>query len=531
MRQPRAAGRFAGLPVHLVINADQATRALERGDSARALWEIERAMGAAQEHPELLRLRGLALLHQGDVAAALECLHEAAERWPDDALIACQLGVALARSGEPAAAEAAFRRAAAQDPLLVDGWYNLAHALDQRGDVAGACRAFEQVLAIEPAHAAARVQRAEMLKMLGRLDEAEAELRAVLARDPDSVSAWVGLSNLKTFNPGDDELAHLLALQAGGTVPVHRRVDFDFACAALLEARGRFSEAFPLFERANRAKRRELRWDAAAVSRLVDDILERFARLPPPPSDAFGAGAVFLVGMPRSGSTLAEQILASHPQVQGGGERNEIVQVLQAESQRRGLPFPCWVGDADDRDWRRLGAEYLDRCAHWRDARPRFTNKTLTNWQTLGAVRRMLPGARVVHCRRDPLETLWSCFKHHFGEAQSFAYDFDELVAFWNDCERSMQAWSSAWHGWIHPFSHEQLIAAPEPAIRGLLEACDLAFDEACLAFHENERVVSTASASQVRQPLRRDLAVARRYGALLDPLRRRMEAVSDSSP
>ena len=517
--------RFAGLPIHLTVSAEQAQRALERGDAARALREIERALHEAPGHPELLRLEALALLQLGRHAHALEVLHEAVERAPDDALITCQFGAALAQNGDMAGAEEAFRRAIAQDPALVDAWYNLAHALDRRGDAHGANQAYERVLALRPGHAAARVQRAEMLKMLGRLDEAEAELRAVLAAEPGSVSAWVGLSNLKTFRPDDAELERLLALQAGGAVPEHRRVDFDFACAALLEARGRYAEAYPLFVRANAGKRRSVRWNAAAVSRLVDEIIERFARLPPAPADARGSDVIFLVGMPRSGSTLVEQILASHPLVQGGGERNEIVQVLQAESQRRGQPFPSWVEDATDEDWRRLGEDYLARGRVWRDSRRRFTDKTLANWQALAAIRRMLPGARVIHCRRDPLETLWSCYKHHFSEAQSFSYDLDELVAFWRDCERAMAAWSRLLPGWIHPFVHEELLREPEASVRSLVGALGLPFDPACLAFHETARVVQTSSASQVRQPLQRDLAVASHYGALLDPLRRRMAA------
>ena len=211
--------------------------------------------------------------------------------------------------------------------------------------------------------------------------------------------------------------------------------------------------------------------------------------------------------------------------MQGGGERNEIVQVLQSESARRGRRFPDWVTDADDGDWERLGEDYLSRCRIWRDARPRFTNKTLTNWQTLGAIRRMLPGAAAVHCLRDPLETLWSCYKHHFGEAQFFSYDMDELVAFWRDERRAMATWTHAWPAWIHPFVHEDLLDEPERRIRELLDHCGLQFDPACLSFHANAREVRTSSASQVRQPLRRDLAVAHRYGEHLATIRARMEA------
>jgi tetratricopeptide (TPR) repeat protein len=522
----RSENRFAGLPAHLAVVAQRAARALESGDSGRALSELDRVVGGAADHPELRRLRGLALMQRGEFVPALESYRQAAALAPQDALIACQLGAVLAQNGDLAGAESSFRRAIDLDPRLLDAWYNLGHALDARADTSGACLAFERVLALNPSYVPARVQRAEMLAMLGRLEEAAQELRTVLAHDPESVPAWVGLANLKSSPLEAPELDRLLALQASGRVPPARRVDFAFALASLLERGGRYDEAYRLFVAANDAKRTAVRWNAVAVSGLVDAILDRFSQLPAAPAnDSRGSEAIFLVGMPRSGSTLAEQILSAHPDVQGGGERDEIVQVLQDESRRRKRRFPDWVTEASSADWTRMGTEYLERCRAWRDDRVRFTNKTLTNWQTLGAIRRMLPGARVVHCLRDPLETLWSCYKHHFTDAQFFTYDLDELVAFWRDATRAMRAWTDAWPDWIHPFVHEALLDDPEPCIRALLDHCGLAFDPACLSFHENARDVRTSSAAQVRQPLRRDLAVTDRYGRLLDGLRTRLRS------
>ncbi len=526
-QRPQRPDRFDGLGAPAIDAAAQALRALQRGDAAAALAALERVGADSHTQPELMRLRGLAHLQSGDPTSALNCLRLAATTWSEDALIACQLGVALACCGEASAAEQAFVRATQLDPTLVEAWYNLGHACDARDDAVAAAAAFGQVLQLEPAHLDARVMLAETRKVAGRLDEAERELREALRRDPACVSAWVGLSNLKTFRPTGDDLDRLLALHQGGRVAAARRVDFMFALATFLEAAGRYREAFALFVEANRGKRATLGWNAPAVSGLVDAIIARFARAAEVPvGEVRGSEAIFLVGMPRSGSTLAEQILCSHPQVQGGGERDDIVQVLQQESQRRGVPFPTWADAATASDWARLGEDYLQRCRAWRDARPRFTDKTLTNWQTLGAIRRMLPGAHVIHCRRDALETLWSCYKHNFGAAQFFSCDFDELVAFWHDCERAMRQWKRDWPAWIHDFTHEALLADAPGQIRALLAACGLDFDPACLQFHATAREVRTSSASQVRQPLRRDLAVAARYGDLLAPLRQRMERI-----
>lgn len=506
--------------------AGTAQRAIERGAWDEAVQPLNGALALQPGHPHLLRLSGLLEQGRGNVANAVALFAHLQRSFPRDAALANHLGAALALAGRMDAAIEAFRRALELDPTLLDAAYNLGRALDLRGDAGAACAAFEHALRIDPRHRPARVLRAESLKKLGRLAEAGQELRAVLGEDPRSVSAWVALASLRAFAPDGADLAAVGRLHADPRLDEAQRIDLGFAYGSMLEAAERYAEAFDAVHAANAAKRRRVRWDAAAVSALVDDILAAFATVTEPDAEpSRGQGAIFLVGMPRSGSTLAEQILAAHPAVAGGGEREDVVHVLQQESARRGRRFPTWVAEADPADWRRLGEEYLQRSAAWRGDRAHFTDKTLTNWQTLGAIARMLPGARIVHCVRDPLETLWSCYKHHFGEAQFFTYDPDELGAFFRDCARAMRTWSARHPDWIHLHDHEALLAQPEARTRALLDACGLGFDPACLRFHEARREVHTASAAQVRRPLQRHVPLAERYGTLLDPLRRALDA------
>ncbi len=338
--------------------------------------------------------------------------------------------------------------------------------------------------------------------------------------------AWVALVNLKSFRAGADDLERLARLYRSEALTAVQRTDIGFAYASVLEAAGRDAEAFDVFRAANAAKRATVRWNATAVSTLVDDILSAFAQLPAA-GDAshVGADVVFLVGMPRSGSTLAEQILAAHPGVSAGGETGWLAAILQAESQRRATRFPYWVASASADDWLRLGRAYLARVASERTPGTLFTDKTLTNWQALGAIRRMLPGARIVHCLRDPIETAWSCFKHNFAGEQLWSYDFAELAAFFGDEVRAMRAWDERAAAPIHAHRYEALLAAPREAIEALLAHCGLAFDEACLHFDRAEREVRTASAAQVRRPLQAPVPAAQRYGARLDPLRAALAA------
>jgi tetratricopeptide (TPR) repeat protein len=423
------------------------------------------------------------------------------------------------------AAIATLQRATELDPMSIDAWYALGRALEAKQDAAGAHAALSAVLELDPSHRAARILRADALKTLGALAEAESELRDVLREDPSSVPAWVGLVNLRP-RVGDDDVEQLSRLHGSAALAPAHRIDIAFAYASALEAAGRNAEAFDVFRAANAARRATFRWNAPAVSALVDDILSAFAAKPAASENArAGHDVVFLVGMPRSGSTLAEQILASHPEVSAGGETGWLAAILQAESERRGTRFPHWVADADADDWTRLGHDYLARAASRREPGTLFTDKTTTNWQTLGAIRRMLPGARVVHCVREPLETAWSCYRQDFAGEQLWSYDIIELAAFYGDEARAMRAWCERDPKSIHTHRHETLLADPRASIGALLAHCGLAFDERCLRFDQAGREVRTASAAQVRRPLEAPVPAVQRYGGRLDPLRQALRA------
>jgi len=518
---PSSIDRLQGLTPRVQRLARRIQHWIQQGEHEHALPLLDEAMTEFPKHPELLRLCGLIEQREGRLVPAIALFSSAARSWPHDGLVESNLGAALAQSGNIEAALRSFERATELDPTLIDAWFNLGSALEMRGDATGAHAAFTAVLELNPRHQPARILRAEALKTLGQIAEAESELRAVLREEPGAVSAWVALVNLKSLRTDAHDRAAIEKLYSSSALsPVHR-IDLGFAYASVLEAEGNYVQAFAVFTAANAAKRGTLRWDAGAVSALVDDILAAFATAETASSGAErGGDIVFLVGMPRSGSTLGEQILAAHPAVAGGGETGLVAQVLQTESKRRGARFPYWVAQATDADWARLGDDYLARIASLRKTSALFTDKTLTNWQTLGAIRRMLPAARIVHCLRDPLEAAWSCYKHNFATDQRYSYDVAELAAFHKDCARAMVAWKARHPGWIYEHRYEELIGDAESSVRALLAHCGLDFNPACLRFHEADREVRTASAAQVRRPLRNDSAVAQRYGELLDPFR-----------
>ncbi len=305
------------------------------------------------------------------------------------------------------------------------------------------------------------------------------------------------------------------------------RIAIGYTLGKVEEDRGHHAEALAALTRANALLRRRAPWSENALRQYVERSLTLTGKLPKPPNPTFGSEVIFIVGLPRSGSTLLEQMLAAHPEIEGASELNDLGEVIQAESQRRGLAYPEWIAKASAQDWLRLGRDYLKRTARWRARKPRHCDKQPDNWKHVGVLRAMLPGASIIDLRRDPLETAWSCFKQQFYQLPHFSCDFADIAAYLQLCQHALDGWRARDPAQIQLQRYEALVADPETELRRLLPAIGLDFDPRCLDFTQVERSVRTASAAQVRQPLRRDTARTDDYGALLGPLRAALAARS----
>lgn len=517
---PAADPRLAGLPPPAVQHMQAAMQAVRRGDAGEVLRLVDAVLAIAPGHPEALRLAGIAHGAGGRHDRARDALQRSLEQRPGDVLVLIDLGNAQQRCGERDAAHASWRQAATLAPGHPMPKYNLGRSQQLEGRTDEAIELLSQATTLAPDFIPARILLGDALVHAGRFGEADTHYREALWRNPACGDAWRGLANMKT-RPLSDEDREQLALNHGrADIGEPDRVAMGYALGRACEDHGRHAEALAAVQAANTRLRDEAPWDATGFSARVDAIIAATARLPAPPDPSLGSEAIFIAGMPRSGSTLFEQILAAHPQVEGASELPDLDRVLREESGRRGQPFPAWVAQADAGDWQRLGRDYLQRTARWRERRPRFTDKMPENWLYAGVLRAMLPGATVLDTRRDPLETAWSCYRQHFYRLPHFSCDFDDIAAFMRDCQRAMDTWRERDPGHAHLQSYEALLRDPEGAIRALLDACSLPFDPACLAFHTASRSVRTASAAQVRQPLQTDTGRTGGYGALLDPLR-----------
>lgn len=517
--------RLGGLSAEAARLLGAAGRHLDRRDREGAESALRGALALAPRHPEVLRLWGVACTLDGRSDDALTALRQALAQWPDDALLHNNLGSALRAAGDADGAIAAFRRACELAPGLAAAWYNLGKTLKTQAFSDAADHALARALALAPSHVPARIVYADNLKALGRIDEAERAYRDTLRLKPDAALAWWGLANLKTLRFEAADAAALREQLDRGASTGEDRALLSFALAQALEDQDRYVEAWQAYADANALRREQQPWDAAEFSRHVDHIIAAFGDATPTPDEtARGSEIIFIVSLPRSGSTLVEQILAAHPAVEGAGELPDLAAVIEEESRRRGVAFPAWATDATRADWQRLGESYLARTARWRVSKPRSTDKALDNWLYLSAAAAMLPGATFVHCTREPIETALSCYRQWFNAGQAFSYSLDDIAAYLRDHDRLMRHWKQHWRGRILDQLLEALQLDIATSVHELLAFCALEFDPRCLAFDRGERHVRTASASQVRSPLQQSTRRAGRYGGLLDSLRAALE-------
>jgi tetratricopeptide (TPR) repeat protein len=520
MSLPRQA--LPPLPRAVTDDLQRADTWARNGELDKAAVTLEASLQKVPGRPEILHRLSVCRYLQGRFSEAALALQGVLHSVPNDPAIHNSLGGALAAAGEPQRAEASFRRACELAPGRADFWFNLGRSRESTDDSAGALIAYDRAVELAPDDSALRLSRVETLRALGQLVRAADDVRLVLARNPDSVRAWTALVSLKSIPLCAEELVMLESLHAKAVPHGADREALGFVLGQALEPAGRYAQAFACLEESNRAKAGRLGWRPEDISEFVDAMSVAFTSPTAQATDPdLGRDVVFLVGMPRSGSTLVEHVLSSHPEVAGAGELLDVHAVLSAESGLRGEDLASWLSRATPEHWTRLGCAYLERTAQHRKGSAVFTDKQLDNWRYVGVIRSMLPGARVVHCRRDPVEACWSCFKHSFrGNHAAFAYDFDHLARYHHDVERLMSFWRGRFPGLVFDHVYEHFVEAPDAGVRALLEACGLPFDVACLNFQTTQRSVRTASAGQVRQPLNRGTAIASYYGSLLDPLR-----------
>ena len=521
------------------------------------------AINASQHDPEIVR--AAQAMSANDLATAESVLRSVLTREPGDVAAIRMLAEIAVRMGHPRQAERLLRRAIELAPGFDYARHTLAAALDSLsrsgeavaeldrisgplaerdqvmalkaaslskvGDNEESLRLYEELAKRQPDNADIRISIANLRKIIGDAGAVD-NYRKVLEIAPHNGEAWWSLANLKTFRFTDEDVASMEAAMQSDALGEDDRFRLHFALGKALEDRGRDEEAFDHYRRGNAIRSMQARYYPAVTTELVERTERLFTKEFLDQREGWGEPAsdpIFIVGMPRSGSTLVEQILASHPMVEGTAELPDVIVIAREleEGSPGGVPegwrnYPDVLAALSAEDVRRLGETYLERTRIQRKTnRPRFIDKMPNNWQHVGLIRLMLPNAKIVDARRHPLACGFSNFKQHYARGQEFSYDLEHFGLYYRDYVQLMAHFDEVAAGSIYRVVHEQLLADPEAEIRKLLDYLGLPFDEACLNFHETKRPVRTASAEQVRRPI--DPAGVeswKRFEGWLDPLK-----------
>jgi cytochrome c-type biogenesis protein CcmH/NrfG len=412
----------------------------------------------------------------------------------------------------------------------------MAAALGRIGEYDEALALYGALTQRFPEHAKLWMSFGHVLKTVGQQDEGIAAYRRALAVEPTLGEVWWSLANLKTVCFDEADIAAMEAALETAGLSDEDQLHLHFALGKAFDDRREAEISFGHYDRANAIRHSQLDYDPDVVTSHVDKIIATFT----PEFLASRAeqgdatpDPIFILGMPRAGSTLLEQILASHSLIEGTMELPD----LPAIALREGKATPSgWVDAVKDMSAERLaelGAEFLERTRIQRKTdKPFYIDKLPNNWIYTGLIHLILPNARIIDARRHPLDCCFSNFRQHFAKGQAFSYSLSDMGRYYSDYVRLMAHFDKVLPGRVHRVIHEQVIEAPEAQVRAMLNYLGVPFEEACLNFHQNKRAVRTASSEQVRRPINRDgVEQWKPYEQWLDPLKDALGALWQSYP
>lgn len=491
-----------------------------RGDFAEAHTALGGALTALKRYPE-----------------AVACHRRAIELKPGLAAAHGNLGNVLMELDRPEDAVASFRKAIEIEPGLAAAHGNLGNALHDLEHFAEAVESYDRAVELDPSLATAHNNRGNALLEMGRRTQAQESFESAIAANPDLAEAYFNRVRATEGAPGDHDSAEMEAMVAGATDrPPAERAWLHYALGTAYESQGRFEAAFANFQAANRLRRGSIDYDEAALGDRLRRIQEVFTG--PMLDQRADSGSesnlpIFVVGMARSGTTLIEQILASHPRVHGAGERSHFDRLLAGVRLPDGSlgRFPECVASFQGDDFRLLGEAYVGRLRAHHPSAARITDKYLTNYANIGLIRLALPNARILHAVREPMDVCVSAYCLPFsGNAQAYSYELGELGRHYRLYADLMEHWRRVLpEGAMLEVRYEDLVGDLEGSVRRMLDYCGLPWDERCLAFHELDRPVKTASVNQVRQKTyATSIGRWRRFQVHLGPL---IEALGPYAP
>jgi len=470
-----------------------------------------------------IRMLAEAGIRLGRYVAAEQLLLRCLELAPSFSAARHNYALVLYRQNRAAEAIPHLERLVAEDPH--DPAYRILFAaiLASTGSYDRALDFYGDLVARQPRDPRLWLSYGHALRTAGRRTEAVAAYRNCLDLPLPMGEAWWSLANLKTGALDAADRSRLTALLQDPALGAEDRFHLNYALGRSLEEAGEYAASWTHYALGAGQRRAEVNYDAETTTAQIDSTIDLFSRQYLETGGEHGcpdSSAIFVVGLPRSGSTLIEQMLASHPLVEGTMELPEMANL--ARELAGSTSYPQCLAELSPDALAELGQRYLERSRSYRQTdRPYFIDKMPNNWLHAGLIHLILPNAKIIDSRRHPMATCFSAFKQHFARGQHYTYDLTELGRYYRDYVRLMEHFDGVLPGRIHRVQYERMVDDTETELRHMLTYCGLDFDPACLQFHENRRAVRTASSEQVRQPIfRSGLDQWRSYEPWLEPLR-----------
>ncbi|MCH8302708.1 MAG: sulfotransferase [Proteobacteria bacterium] len=512
-------------------------RRAERFDEAIAVFRD--VLKKSPNNVNAMRHLAISLWHgKKGIGDAEALLRRATQQAADFAAAWLTLGDLLMEIKKFMDAIAAFDKVTKLDPKSAEGWSGLGNAYGRAMYPEKAVKAYERAIEISGDVPSTLSSYAWELKTIGDQDAALTAYRRAIKAKPRFGSAYWSMANLKIFHFTDEEIEVMLQQVEREDLTEIEDIHFRFALGKAMEDKKDYERAWHFYDTGNQRQRMTVEYEPTEMEKRQNIVKEVFdAELL---QQRAGVGydvrdPVFVVGLPRSGSTLVEQILASHSQVEGTSELLVLRRITESIGRYRtdGIRYPEGVRDLRDKDLRAYGKEYIEECQRHRiTEKPRFTDKLPNNFPMMGFAHLILPNATIINARRHPFDTCLGAYKQLFGQGQNFTYDMLDLAHYYQQYDAMMKHWHAVLPGKILDVHYEETVTDLEGQVRRILEHCGLPFEENCLRFYETERAVKTASSEQVRQPIYSSaLGKWRRYEKHLDIWREQLGYIVDELP
>ena len=539
-------GRDADEAFQVYIDKDQDRLDITQGVNEMREGKLDEAVHSLQtvlkRSPESVNaMRYLAVAYwQGkkklDDAEAL--LRRATQRAPDYTGAWLILGALLLDTNKQMEAIDAYEQASKLEPDNAETWAGLGSALSMAMYPDKSAAAYEKSIALNPEMAAVQMGYAHTLKTLGRQAEALVAYRAAIRIKPDFGEVYWSMANLKIFNFENDEVQAMSRQLDKGGLTDSAEIHFNFALAKALEDTKDYDKAFHHYHIGNQQQRVLVKHEPLDMENRFNAVKKTFTKTFLEEHYNIGnevGDPIFIIGLPRSGSTLLEQILASHSQVEGTSELPIMGKIAQSIGRYRtdGVQYPEALEGLRDRDLRAYGQQYIEESQRHRSTnKPFFTDKLPNNFPFVGLIHLILPKAKIINARRHPFDSCLGAYKQLFASGQNFTYDMFDLAHYYQQYDAMIKHWHEVLPGKILDVHYEETVTDLENQVRRILDHCDLPFEASCVKFHETERAVKTASSEQVRQPIYQGaLGTWRRYEKHVDIWQKQLGYIVDELP